>query len=64
MSIDWGSILSTGLLETIPVISRVFTSPFILSLTICSILGGLIFRSKEGSTIGAFVGLIVASSIN
>lgn len=62
MSIDLSSALIEGFLQSIPLLGKIFTAPFILCISIPSIIGGVIF-GKEGSALGAFLGLFLASSL-
>jgi hypothetical protein len=62
MPIDWNALLSEGLLQSIPLISKIFTAPFILSIFIPAAVGGKMF-GKEGWTFGAIMGLFFSSTL-
>ncbi|MFS0776091.1 hypothetical protein ABC255_08805 [Neobacillus sp. 3P2-tot-E-2] len=61
MSIDLSSALTEVFLQSIPLMGKIFTAPFILCISLPAIIGGKLF-GKEGSALGGFLGLVLASS--
>jgi hypothetical protein len=62
MSIDLSSALTEGFLQAIPLMGKIFTAPFILCIVVPALIGGKLF-GKEGSALGGFLGLFLASSL-